>query len=128
MSARNRDRGIASTNTFKGAQRPQPQPQRTEPQQIADTDKPFKTVICLLVIVFGCGFIAQQFDLNFSFDAFAIYGFFVFGFFTYFIPYFVARFRGHPNRHSILALNFFLGWTFLGWVWALVWSLMAIEE
>lgn len=128
MSARNRDRGIASTNTFKGAQRPQPQPQRTEPQQIADTDKPFKTVIYSLVIVFGGGFIAQQLNLNISFDFMALFGLMLASIATYFVPYLVAKYRGHPNTNSILALNFFLGWTVLGWVWSLVWALMAIEE
>lgn len=128
MSARNRDRGLPSENTFRGAQRPQPQHQRTQPQQIADGDKPFKTVIYSLVIVFGCGFIAQQFNVNFSFDVFALLGMMVASLATYFVPYFVAKYRGHPNTNSILALNFFLGWTLLGWVWSLVWSLMAIDE
>jgi hypothetical protein len=41
----------------------------------------------------------------------------------YFLPTLVATSRGHPNRAAIFALNFLLGWTFLGWVVALVWSL-----
>jgi hypothetical protein len=41
----------------------------------------------------------------------------------YFLPSFVAASRGHENRTAIFALNLLLGWTFLGWVGALVWSL-----
>jgi len=43
----------------------------------------------------------------------------------YFVPSFVAASRGHQNRVAIFALNLLLGWTFLGWVGALVWSLTA---
>ncbi len=41
----------------------------------------------------------------------------------YFIPTFVAISRGHGNRNAICAVNLFLGWSLLGWVAALVWSL-----
>jgi len=41
----------------------------------------------------------------------------------YWIPTIIAFKRAHPSRTGIAALNFFLGWTFLGWVAAVVWSL-----
>jgi hypothetical protein len=41
----------------------------------------------------------------------------------YFIPAIVAFCRKKTNRAAILAVNIFLGWTFLGWVVALVWAL-----
>jgi len=47
---------------------------------------------------------------------------FVIGLAIYLIPTFVAFGREHGNRVAILCLNIFLGWTFLGWVAALVWS------
>jgi hypothetical protein len=40
----------------------------------------------------------------------------------YFLPAIVAHRRSHPNAMAITVLNIFLGWTFLGWVVALVWS------
>ncbi|MFT8736379.1 MAG: superinfection immunity protein [Zymomonas mobilis] len=43
----------------------------------------------------------------------------------YFIPTLVANSRNHKNTMSIFLLNLFLGWTFLGWVAALVWSFTA---
>ncbi len=40
----------------------------------------------------------------------------------YFIPAIVAFNRKKSNRHAILLLNIFLGWTFIGWIVALVWA------
>jgi ABC-type transport system involved in cytochrome c biogenesis permease component len=42
---------------------------------------------------------------------------------TYLLPTLVALFRKKQNTVAIAALNFLLGWTFLGWVVALVWAL-----
>ncbi len=41
----------------------------------------------------------------------------------YFLPAIIAWARGHRNWLAILALNFMLGWSLIGWVAALVWSL-----
>jgi hypothetical protein len=46
----------------------------------------------------------------------------IFSLLVYFIPSIIAIKRKHNNSVSILILNIFLGWTFLGWVLALVWS------
>lgn len=40
----------------------------------------------------------------------------------YFAPALHAYNRKHENREAIFILNFFLGWTFLGWVIALIWA------
>lgn len=42
---------------------------------------------------------------------------------AYFLPSLVASRRKHSNLGAIQALNIFLGWTFIGWVIALIWSL-----
>lgn len=42
--------------------------------------------------------------------------------FIYFLPWIVARSRNHRNTTAIVVLNLFLGWTFIGWVIALVWA------
>jgi len=44
-------------------------------------------------------------------------------FIFYLIPSMVAGARKHPSAAAILALNILLGWTMLGWVIALIWSL-----
>ena len=40
----------------------------------------------------------------------------------YFLPSIVGRQK--RNANAILAFNLFLGWTVIGWIAALVWSLM----
>ena len=48
---------------------------------------------------------------------------FGFGFVLYFLPAIIAFARSKRDAVSILVLNFFLGWTAIGWVIALVWAL-----
>lgn len=40
----------------------------------------------------------------------------------YFFPSLIAFVRGHLSALAILTVNVFLGWTFLGWLVALVWA------
>lgn len=40
----------------------------------------------------------------------------------YFIPTIIAFKRRHLNRVPILLLDLFLGWSFIGWIIALIWS------
>ena len=42
----------------------------------------------------------------------------------YFMPTLIAFLRQHKNKLAIFLLNLFLGWTVLGWVVSLVWSVM----
>jgi uncharacterized membrane protein YqaE (UPF0057 family) len=46
----------------------------------------------------------------------------VISFAIYFFPAAVAQQRGHRNTLAIFMTNLFLGWTFLGWVAALIWA------
>lgn len=46
----------------------------------------------------------------------------------YLLPAIIAERRHHRNRKAIAVLNVLLGWTFLGWVIALVWSYTADTE
>lgn len=41
----------------------------------------------------------------------------------YFLPTILATSRKNPNTGAILVLNLLLGWTFLGWIGALIWAL-----
>lgn len=47
---------------------------------------------------------------------------------AYLAPCFVAAWRRHHNYLAITALNILLGWTFLGWVAALVWALTQVKN
>ncbi len=51
--------------------------------------------------------------------------FFGFGFVMYFLPSVIALLREKRDKLSIFLLNFFLGWSGIGWVIALVWALKA---
>jgi hypothetical protein len=48
--------------------------------------------------------------------------FFGFGFVMYFLPTIIAAARSKRDTTAILLLNFFLGWTMIGWVVALIWA------
>ena len=43
---------------------------------------------------------------------------------VYFVPTIIAFSADHRQRVAICALNLVAGWTLIGWVVALVWSLM----
>lgn len=42
---------------------------------------------------------------------------------VYFLPGLIGLVRGHHNGNAITALNLLAGWTVIGWIIALVWSL-----
>ncbi|MBP1222850.1 superinfection immunity protein [Flavobacterium sp. 1355] len=46
----------------------------------------------------------------------------------YFLPTLIAVSRKKTNRTAITLLNFFLGWTFIGWIAALVWACLKDNE
>jgi hypothetical protein len=47
---------------------------------------------------------------------------------AYVAPTFIAGCRGHHNSGSICVINVFLGWTLIGWVIALAWSLTEVHQ
>lgn len=40
----------------------------------------------------------------------------------YFLPSLCALSQKHKNKSAIFLLNFFTGWTFIGWVISIVWA------
>ena len=46
----------------------------------------------------------------------------------YFLPSITAWMRGHHSKWAIIALNFLLGWTIIGWIGALIWSLTGTRQ
>lgn len=46
----------------------------------------------------------------------------------YFLPSVIAFSRDHHDKFGIFALDLLLGWTVLGWIAALVWSLTAVNR
>jgi hypothetical protein len=45
----------------------------------------------------------------------------------YFLPSWIAWQRKHHNKGPIIITNLILGWTILGWIAALIWSVSAIR-
>lgn len=88
----------------------------TENESNASFTKPTRIAIRIFVlgaIIFSI-LAAQSFYLAFLFSI---------GYLIHFIPAFNAISRDHEQMSAISALNFFLGWTVLGWIGALVWSM-----
>lgn len=48
--------------------------------------------------------------------------------FVYLLPAFVALQRKHVNTTAICVLNILVGWSFIGWVAALVWALVKSDD
>jgi hypothetical protein len=46
---------------------------------------------------------------------------------AYVTPSIIAAARAHHNAGAIFALNLLLGWTFVGWVAAIVWALTEVH-
>lgn len=46
----------------------------------------------------------------------------------YFTPAIIAAVRSHQSENAIGLLNFFLGWTVLGWLVALIWASSSITK
>ncbi len=55
-------------------------------------------------------------------STFFFFPFFGFGFVMYFLPSIIAFAKSKRDLLAIFLLNFFLGWTLIGWVVALVWA------
>ena len=63
-------------------------------------------------------------DNIFGFFFASFFGFiiFLFSLALYFLPTIIAMAGHRRNTFAIFLLNLLLGWTFIGWVVALVWS------
>ncbi len=47
---------------------------------------------------------------------------------AYFVPAVIAVLRKHPRQSMIVAVNLLLGWTVIGWVWALSLALFGMHS
>jgi hypothetical protein len=62
--------------------------------------------------------------MNFIFSAMIlqIWATMIFGGLLYWLPTIIALARGSDSRLGIAVLNFFLGWTVIGWIAAVIWA------
>lgn len=49
-------------------------------------------------------------------------------FLAWLAPVVIAVWRGHPNTAAICVVDVLLGWTCIGWVVALAWSMTAFDR
>ena len=70
------------------------------------------TISAILASMFNGGFFGWLF--------FILAGICIFIF--YFIPTLIANEKKHRNEGAIGLLNFFIGWTFIGWLICLIWA------
>lgn len=88
----------------------------------AQSSHPMKWVaVAAVIILLLLGVIAVSAGLLKASDAVLL----TLGLGLYFLPTLVAGMRGHRNQDAICVLNLLLGWTFIGWVIALVWACLA---
>jgi len=50
-------------------------------------------------------------------------GFFLVFIIPYWVPTIIAFRRKHESRSAIAVVNFFFGWTFIGWILAFIWAM-----
>ena len=86
-----------------------------------------KWAVLAVLAAFGLGILAVMGALSDQTEGIfwngLLWGFFLLcGGLIYFLPALIAHNRKHKNRDPIFLLNLFLGWTFLGWVIALIWA------
>jgi hypothetical protein len=46
----------------------------------------------------------------------------------YMVPFSIALLRGTKNLAAIFLLNFFLGWSVIGWIVAVIWAITEKED
>ena len=46
----------------------------------------------------------------------------------YFLPTLIALIFGSNRTGAVFVMNLFLGWTFIGWVWAFIWAVSPKRE
>ena len=122
MSAHNRDRGLPHGG-FKGVQRPQPKIERTQPQKIHNSDKWFLNFIYGTIILVGCVFIIERFDLHSGIDGIGVLLFIIGSIVLVIAPSLIAHKRKHNNLLAICVTNILLGWTGVVWFGCLIWSM-----
>ena len=57
------------------------------------------------------------------FASLLLFPFFGLGFVMYFLPSIIALARSKRDLLAIFLLNFFLGWSVIGWIVSLIWAL-----
>lgn len=96
--------------------------------------KKFIVLVLVAVIIMQAmvmmGFVKPVFSFSYSYatDVIIVSLSVIAACFIYMIPTCVAASRRHRNAMAIAVLNLFFGWTLLGFVGCLVWSLINVSD
>jgi len=82
------------------------------------------TLVGALLLLEGCVMVPHHEHWNGSFLAFPFFAFpfGLFGLALYLLPTIVVVARGKKDVLGVVLVNVLLGWTFIGWIVALVWA------
>lgn len=85
-------------------------------------------LLLLVGLVSSC--VPTPWDIPHRFSGFGFLGFplAVVGLAVYFTPTIIGAVRHAKSLAGIVLLNIFLGWTFVGWVAALIWSVAGAQN
>lgn len=91
-----------------------------------------KRILLLITVAVAVPFISACVMWPHHDDGWSIFPFFMFPFWLmglalYLLPTIIAAARGKRKIVGIVLLNVLLGWTFIGWVAALIWACL-VEE
>lgn len=80
-----------------------------------------KTAVLAFLAFYGYSMGQERGGLN-TFGEMASLSFFIFGPWLYLLPVLEAAKRKHEKVTSIALVNILLGWTLIGWVFAMAWA------
>lgn len=100
-------------------------PQRRPLVEFKSRKKSWLLIITIgaILVGFSIGAAVAILEPKIEMSDIASFGAFILVVVAYFIPSTIAHARSHRNALAVAVLNLFLGWTLVGWVVALVWSL-----
>ncbi len=83
-------------------------------------------ILLVIALAISCTPPWEGLPSGFPFDwsPFLSFPFGLIGLGLYFLPTIIAAARHHNHLLPIVLVNIFAGWTFIGWIVALVWSLV----
>lgn len=85
-------------------------------------------VLGVAAVVAGLGVLFGWWDLGAVLWGVGSWVTFIASIVLYFVPTIIAVRRRHRSTGGIVALNILTGWTLIGWVAALVWSLSSAQQ
>jgi hypothetical protein len=88
-------------------------------------NKKIVSIVGIVLILFAIWWVYSTITLGGGLAGYLIT---LFSIILYFFPTYTAWRKKHNNLEAISIINIFLGWTLIGWVFALVWAVKKQES